>query len=196
MSVKFNKICVATDFSESAARAFEYAVALAEPYGAELHVLHVLQDLGPVARSGDQRLSLEIAREYFNRLRDHDDENRDDENRDDESGASAKASPAGDEPANPRVLENLERHAEEQFTALAASNGAQRNFVRAVRFGNPVDEICGYIRRQGIDLLVVGTHGRTGINRVLMGSVAERLVREIPSAVLTVRGRRKEAVES
>jgi nucleotide-binding universal stress UspA family protein len=186
MSVKFNKICVATDFSESAARAFEYAVALAEPYGAELHVLHVLQDLGPVARSSDQRLGQEMAREYFNRLRGHDTT----------CSETAKGAQADDEPSSSGVLENLERHTEEQFAALSASNGAQRNFVRAIRFGNPVDEICGYIRRRGIDLLVVGTHGRTGINRVLMGSVAERLVRENPTAVLTVGGRHEEAVKS
>jgi len=186
MNVKFNKICVATDFSEPAARAFEYAVALAEPCGAELHVLHVLQDLGAVARSSDQRLGQEIAREYFNRLREHDTAR----------SAPAKPAPASNEPTDAGVLENLERHTEEQFTALAAANGAGRNFVRAIRFGNPVEEICGYIRRQGIDLLVVGTHGRTGINRVLMGSVAERLVRETPSAVLTVGGRHKEAAKS
>jgi len=189
MNVKIDKICVATDFSELAAHAFEHAVALSEHCGSELHVLHVLQDLGPVARSGDQRLSMEIAKEYFNRLREHGDENRDVE-----SNASANAAPAGDEPANRGVLENLERNAQEQFAALAASNGAQRNVVWAIRFGNPVDEICSYCRRHGIDLLVVGTHGRAGIHRVLMGSVAERLVRENPSAVLTVRGRHKEVV--
>ncbi len=186
MNVKVNKVCLATDFSESATRAFENAVALAARSGAELHVLHVLQDLGPVARSSEQRLCLEMAREYFNRLR--------------ERGAApiapAEQALVENEPANPHVLENLERHAEERFAALAASNGAQRNFVRAIRFGNPVDEICNYVCRQGIDLLVVGAHGRTGVSRVLMGSVAERLVRASPCAVFTVGGRRKEAIES
>jgi len=131
MNVKIDKICVATDFSELAAHAFEHAVALSEHCGCELHVLHVLQDLGPVARSGDQRLSMEIAKEYFNRLREHGDENRDVE-----SNASANAAPAGDEPANRGVLENLERNAQEQFAALAASNGSETlcgPFVSATR---------------------------------------------------------------
>jgi nucleotide-binding universal stress UspA family protein len=176
MNVKIDKVCIATDFGESAARAFERAVALAEAHGAELHVLHVIQDLGPVARGSEHRLCLEMAREYFNQLRDRD-------------GATLLA----EVPPNSHVLEDLERDAERHFAQLAASNGAPKQFVRALRFGNPVDEICHYYRQQGIDLLVLGTHGRTGVNRVLMGSVAERLVRTGPSAVLTVRGGQAEA---
>jgi nucleotide-binding universal stress UspA family protein len=179
MNVKIDKVCVATDFGELAARAFERAADLAESHGAELHVLHVFQDLGPVPRSSEHRLCLEMAREYFNQLRDR--------------NTPASPTPAGDGPPCSHVLEDLERSAEESFAQLAASNGAPRNFVRALRFGNPVDEICHYCRQQGIDLLVLGTHGRTGVNRVLMGSVAERLVRTGPSVVLTVRGGHVEA---
>jgi nucleotide-binding universal stress UspA family protein len=174
MKVKISKVCVATDFSESAAPAFERAFALAEAHGAELHVLHVIQDLGPVARSSEHRLCLEMAREYFNQLRDRD--------------ATTDASRSGDERANSHVLEDLERDAEKRFTELAATGGRPKDFVRVLRFGNPADEICHYARSQGIDLLVLGTHGRTGVSRVLMGSVAEQLVRHGPTAVLTVRG--------
>ena len=39
------------------------------------------------------------------------------------------------------------------------------------------------------DLVVIGTHGRTGVSKLLLGSVAERLVRISPCPVLTVRGR-------
>jgi nucleotide-binding universal stress UspA family protein len=39
------------------------------------------------------------------------------------------------------------------------------------------------------DLIVIGTHGRTGVSKVLLGSVAERIVRLAPCPVLTVRGR-------
>lgn len=46
------------------------------------------------------------------------------------------------------------------------------------------------------DLIVVGTHGRTGVNRMLLGSVAEQVVRRAPCSVLTARPRRPTAAES
>jgi nucleotide-binding universal stress UspA family protein len=45
----------------------------------------------------------------------------------------------------------------------------------------------GYARDAGIDLIVMGTHGRTGLERLLMGSVAERVLREAPCSVLVVK---------
>ncbi len=59
--------------------------------------------------------------------------------------------------------------------------------LRAIRYGKPADEICRYARKQSIDLLVLGTHGRTGLKHLLVGSVAERVVRVGPCPVLTVR---------
>jgi universal stress protein A len=59
----------------------------------------------------------------------------------------------------------------------------------AVRWGEPVEEIVVYAREQAIDLIVVATHGRTGLSHVLLGSVAERIVREAPCPVLTIRDR-------
>jgi nucleotide-binding universal stress UspA family protein len=58
--------------------------------------------------------------------------------------------------------------------------------VTAVESGIPAAEIVRYARRNGIDLIVIGTHGRTGFTRALVGSVAERVVRTAPCAVLTV----------
>jgi nucleotide-binding universal stress UspA family protein len=55
--------------------------------------------------------------------------------------------------------------------------------------GAPADEIIRFVREHGQDLLVVGTHGRRGVERLLLGSVAERVVREAPCSVLVVRGR-------
>jgi nucleotide-binding universal stress UspA family protein len=49
------------------------------------------------------------------------------------------------------------------------------------------DRIVNVATEQGADLVVVGTHGRTGLRRALMGSVAEQVVRHSPVAVLTVR---------
>lgn len=61
----------------------------------------------------------------------------------------------------------------------------------AVRWGDPVDAIVAYASEHRIDLIVTATHGRTGLSHVLLGSVAERIVREAPCPVLTIRDRKK-----
>jgi nucleotide-binding universal stress UspA family protein len=53
--------------------------------------------------------------------------------------------------------------------------------------GSPAREIVRYADEQDCDLVVMGTHGRGGINRLLLGSVAEQVVRTSPVPVLTVR---------
>jgi len=59
--------------------------------------------------------------------------------------------------------------------------------VREVRIGAAFMEIIEYAREKDIDLIVIGTHGRSGLMHVLMGSVAERIVRKSPCPVLTVK---------
>jgi len=53
--------------------------------------------------------------------------------------------------------------------------------------GDPATEIVALARDTGADLIVMGTHGRTGLGRLLMGSVAELVVRRAPCPVLTVK---------
>jgi nucleotide-binding universal stress UspA family protein len=52
--------------------------------------------------------------------------------------------------------------------------------------GRPAAAILRAARENGCDLIVLGTHGRTGLSRLLMGSVAEEVVRKAPCPVLTV----------
>ena len=52
--------------------------------------------------------------------------------------------------------------------------------------GEPAQVILGVASEQSCDLIVLGTHGRTGLRRALMGSVAEQVVRQAPCPVLTV----------
>lgn len=59
--------------------------------------------------------------------------------------------------------------------------------VTAVEEGTPSKVIRRYVESEGVDLVVMGTHGRTGLERHLVGSVAERTVRRSPVPVLTVR---------
>ncbi len=55
--------------------------------------------------------------------------------------------------------------------------------------GNPSDEIVRFADEQGVDLIVLGTHGRTGAVRLLMGSIAEAVVRKAACPVLTIKHR-------
>lgn len=64
---------------------------------------------------------------------------------------------------------------------------AGRKVIHAVIEGTPKVEIVRYAKQHDIDLIVISTHGRTGLAHVLMGSVAENVVRTAPCPVLTVR---------
>ena len=73
----------------------------------------------------------------------------------------------------------------EQFVAehVPAGLHAERTVLR----GRPFIEIIRYAREVGADMIVMGTHGRSAIKQVLLGSVAEKVVRKAPCPVLTVR---------
>ena len=74
------------------------------------------------------------------------------------------------------------------------SAAAERSGVRArthLPAGTPAEEVARVARRQRADVVVIGTHGRTGLRRAFMGSVAERIVRTSACPVLTVRAARR-----
>jgi len=58
---------------------------------------------------------------------------------------------------------------------------------QAVTLGKPFVEIISYCRQENIDLIVLGTHGHSALASMLLGSVAEKVTRKAPCAVLTVR---------
>ncbi|MFO0839811.1 MAG: universal stress protein [Phycisphaerae bacterium] len=64
---------------------------------------------------------------------------------------------------------------------------ADAAIVRHVLCGNPWTAICEYAQNSGIQLIVIGTHGHTGIRHALIGSTAERIVQHAPCPVLTVK---------
>jgi nucleotide-binding universal stress UspA family protein len=85
------------------------------------------------------------------------------------------------------VHESRAAAAEAMTGVLDPQWAAGRAVVRAVVEGSPKVEIVRYARVHAIDLIVVATHGRSGLAHVIMGSVAESLVRTAPCPVLTVR---------
>lgn len=81
---------------------------------------------------------------------------------------------------------------EAEKNARVVKDAAQKEGVSVQAFvmtGRPGDAIIETARDQSADLIVVGSHGRTGIDRLLMGSVAERVIVLASSAVLVVKGR-------
>jgi nucleotide-binding universal stress UspA family protein len=147
-------VLVPTDFSEASESALRYGKAMAEKFGAALHVVHVMEDLlahawaAEVYVSSMPQLRDEIERESNLRL-----------------GA---------------LLTDAERQALHAETALLA--------------GNPFIEIIRYAKAHDVDLIVMGTHGRGPIAHMLLGSVAEKVVRKSPCPVLTVRQAQHEFV--
>ncbi|MGL6095341.1 MAG: universal stress protein [Fimbriiglobus sp.] len=53
--------------------------------------------------------------------------------------------------------------------------------------GDPASEIVKYADENGVDVIVLGTHGRSGVDRLVLGSVAERVMRDAPCSVLVVK---------
>lgn len=85
-------------------------------------------------------------------------------------------------------LPQLRKESQEQLAKLPGAEWANKFPVhRTTRVGAPIDEITKYAKEHNIDLIVQGTHGRRGVKHMLLGSVAENIVRYASCPVLTVR---------
>ena len=73
---------------------------------------------------------------------------------------------------------------------------ARVDFEHRYLEGGPVREIVDFAARENVDLIVMGSHGRTGLSRLLMGSVAEGVARRAPCPVLIVKQPVPNALES
>ncbi len=144
--IQLKKILFPTDLSDAAGEAQLYACSLAEQYGAELHVLSVVQDVTLVSPDPNNPWVIPAS-----------------------SLDEVKAS----------VSQTLEKIPDPKWSV-------GKSIVRTVRTGIPFLEIIRYAKEQDVDLIVIGTHGRTGLVHVLLGSVAEKVVRKAPCPVLTV----------
>jgi len=87
------------------------------------------------------------------------------------------------------ATEDILQSARKEMDSFAAEHfkDIEVEVITDVVLGRPFMEIIQYARKQCIDLIVLATHGRTGLSHVLLGSVAERVVRKAPCPVLTIR---------
>jgi nucleotide-binding universal stress UspA family protein len=74
----------------------------------------------------------------------------------------------------------------EERLAKVAEGEPDVEFDRVLRVGTPAEAIVDYARDHNCDLIVIGTHGRTGLTHMLMGSVAEKVVRLAECPVMVV----------
>jgi len=86
----------------------------------------------------------------------------------------------------------MTQQAEEELARLKKDEfGNSPKVVTAVLNGSPVKMLIEYAEQNAIDLIMLSTHGRSGVERVLIGSVAEKLVRLAPCSVLVLRRARR-----
>lgn len=88
-----------------------------------------------------------------------------------------------------KLQSELESRAENTLNRIVTTEDREQlKAVTTVRAGSsPAFEIAGYAKTEGIDIILMGTHGRGVMAHLLMGSVAEKVVRIAPCPVLTVR---------
>ena len=82
------------------------------------------------------------------------------------------------------VLQSWQADAQKRLDELAVDAVAEQ----VIKTGQPFPEITRYAESHGIDLIVMGTHGRGAVEHMVLGSVAEKVVRKSTCPVLTVRG--------
>jgi nucleotide-binding universal stress UspA family protein len=92
-------------------------------------------------------------------------------------------------------LADLEQDARRELARLLPeAETAHVSVTRLVEMGVPYQKILDMAAAEEVDLIVMATHGRTGLRHLIMGSVAERVVRTAPCPVLTIRPEKDESV--
>jgi nucleotide-binding universal stress UspA family protein len=150
--MKFQRILIALDDSAIAAHAVDVGVGLARALGAEVSLVHVIDE--KLARAPD--MGIPVA----------------------------------------QLLAELTRDGRALLQAAAARADGAPPPWQFLREGKPAREIVVVAKEWNADLVVIGTHGRSGLGRVLLGSTAEAVLRHAPCPVLAVRPREADQTPS
>lgn len=84
------------------------------------------------------------------------------------------------------LMDHIEREAKVQLAEFLKQNAADCELTHEVRLGPPAATVLSTIEDGDYDLIVMGTHGRSGLPRLMLGSVAEKVVRGAHVPVLTI----------
>jgi universal stress protein A len=146
MTMEIRRILAPTDFSELSKQGLRSALELAQSFGAELLLLHVVDPPAyPVEGIVPSHLGAPL-------------------------------------------MDDLERQAGTELAQMLPEAPASRvNISRRVGVGIPHRKIVEVAEEEEADLIVLTTHGRTGLSHLIMGSVAEKVVRTALCPVLTIR---------
>ena len=166
----YTHILVPMDFSPAAHRALEYALEEATLHQAQLTLLHVLQH-HPTTEVYYVKHAPLGGTGYT------------------EFGEKLPTLP----PSSPETI----RHDYYEEACVQLHDLVPASFTGAwdvqVTAGDPADGIVRLAEERAVDLIVMATHGRTGLPHLLLGSVAEKVLRHAPCPVLTVRQRERTA---
>ncbi len=144
--MRFDKILVPTDFSESAQHALPYAVDLAQKYGSVLHIVHVVEPIvAPVDFAWGTYSYPDIEKQL---------------------GSYVETS--------------IKKIMDEQIPTDILCHTTRLN-------GKPWRELVAFAKEQHVDLIVMATHGLSGLSHALYGSTAEKVIRKAHCPVLTIR---------
>ena len=93
-----------------------------------------------------------------------------------------------DTPSFGHALDDVVKTGKARLKALLGANErAALSPTAHVAFGQPAEEIAEYAAQNGIDLIVLGTHGRSGLEKMWLGSVTEKVLRQAECPMLVVR---------
>jgi nucleotide-binding universal stress UspA family protein len=143
--LEMNKILFPCDLTEQAPKVLEHVKSIAEKFNAEIHILHVVQDIDQLGNLYAPHVAMELDQRKF---------------------------VAGAE-------KTLDKFCDDNLKSVSG-------YRKQVVVGEPVSRILETIKSEGIDLVIMGTHGRKGLQHAIFGSVAENVVRKASVPVLTV----------
>jgi nucleotide-binding universal stress UspA family protein len=142
------RILVPVDFSKDSLNAVTYAAEFAQPFGAELLLLYVVEPIYYATPTDPYAVNANVA----------------------------------------VLIEEQRRLGEQQLARIGADLEKKGQRFRAlIKSGSPPQQITDTAKRQRANLIIMATHGRTGLAHMFMGSVAEKVVRTAACPVLTVR---------